>query len=69
MTIPGGMGGMETLKRLQKIDPNVKAIVSSGHSLEAERSSYFLEGFKGIVEKPYNPAQFSKVLYDVIHAQ
>ena len=30
LTIPGGMGGQETIKALKEIDPNVKAIVSSG---------------------------------------
>jgi two-component system, cell cycle sensor histidine kinase and response regulator CckA len=32
LTIPGNMGGRETLKKLRKIDPEVKAIVSSGYS-------------------------------------
>ena len=30
LTVPGGMGGEETIKKLFQIDPEVKAIVSSG---------------------------------------
>jgi DNA-binding NarL/FixJ family response regulator len=30
LTIPGGMGGREAVKELLRIDPQVKAIVSSG---------------------------------------
>ena len=32
LTVPGGMGGKETMERLLRIDPQVKAIVSSGYS-------------------------------------
>ena len=32
LTVPGGLGGKETIKKLKKIDPKVKGIVSSGYS-------------------------------------
>ena len=32
LTIPGGMGGKEAIEKLLEIDPEVKAIVSSGYS-------------------------------------
>jgi two-component system, cell cycle sensor histidine kinase and response regulator CckA len=32
LTVPRGMGGKETMARLLKIDPQVKAIVSNGYS-------------------------------------
>jgi CheY-like chemotaxis protein len=31
LTIPGGMGGNETIERLLAIDPKVRAILSSGY--------------------------------------
>jgi CheY-like chemotaxis protein len=34
LTIAGGMGGKDAVKKLIEIDPNVKAIVSSGYSAE-----------------------------------
>ena len=31
LTVQGGMGGRETVKKLIEIDPDVRAIVSSGY--------------------------------------
>ena len=40
LTVQGGLGGKDTIKKLQKIDPNVKAIVSSGYSNDPVMSEY-----------------------------
>ena len=32
LTIPGGMGGIEAIGKLREIDPEIKAIVSSGYA-------------------------------------
>ena len=66
LTIPGGMGGRKTIKELLKIDPEVKAIVSSGYAdnlIMYEHRSY---GFQAMLTKPYNAEAMSKVLLDVI---
>ena len=54
LTIRGGMGGKETIKRLLDIDPGVKAIVSSGYSDDSVVSDYGAYGFSGCLAKPYN---------------
>ncbi len=54
LTIPGGMGGEETMARLKEIDPQVKAIVASGYANDAILAHYRDFGFSGIVSKPYN---------------
>ena len=53
LTIPGGMGGLEALKRLREIDPDVKAIVSSGYAMDPIMSDFRKHGFCGMIAKPY----------------
>jgi CheY-like chemotaxis protein len=54
LTIRGGMGGLETLRKLMEIDPDVKAVVSSGYSDDASLSNYRERGFRAFLKKPYN---------------
>ncbi len=47
LTVPDGMGGIETLKKLAEIDPEVKAIASSGYSDDPVISQPEKYGFAG----------------------
>lgn len=58
LTVPGGMGGLETLERLRRIDPGVKAIVSSGYSDSSAMADFERHGFQGVIPKPYVLAEF-----------
>ncbi|MBN2807995.1 MAG: PAS domain S-box protein [Deltaproteobacteria bacterium] len=53
LTVPGGMGGLETLALLQEIDPKVKAVVSSGYANDPVVADYGRYGFCGFLHKPY----------------
>jgi len=66
LTIPGGMGGMEAVKRLQEIDPNVRAIVCSGYSNDTVMANYKRFGFRAVVPKPYSLKQLSGTISDVL---
>jgi nitrogen-specific signal transduction histidine kinase/CheY-like chemotaxis protein len=66
LTVPGGMGGRETIKKLRKIDPDVKAIVSSGYSNDPIIANYKNYGFKGFVTKPFKLEELTKILKQVI---
>jgi CheY-like chemotaxis protein len=66
LTIQGGMGGEQMIKKLLEIDPNVKAIVSSGYSTDAIMSNFKQYGFSGVVTKPYRIAELSETLYKVL---
>jgi len=54
LTIRGGLGGAETIQRLLKVDPDVKAIVSSGYSDDETTMNYLSQGFKASLKKPYD---------------
>ena len=69
LTIPGGLGGKETIEQLLEIDPGVNAIVSSGYSNDPVMSSYQDYGFKGIVKKPYRVSELATIIQQVIKAE
>jgi DNA-binding NtrC family response regulator len=62
LTIPGDIGGEETLGLLKKIDPEVKAIVSSGYSNNPIMAKYKEHGFIGVISKPFYLEDVSEVL-------
>jgi|GEM_PF-1954711 len=66
LTIPGGMGGLETCQRLREMDPQVKAIVSSGYADDPVLADYRSYGFSGVIAKPYRLLDLSKVLHQVL---
>ena len=64
LSIPGGMGGRETIGRLRELDSEVKAIVSSGYSQDPVMADYRAYGFDGMVAKPYNVESLLAILQD-----
>jgi len=66
LTIPGGMGGKEAVKRLREVYPQAKVIVSSGYSNDPVMAEYRDYGFCGVVLKPYQVAELSGVLKEVL---
>ncbi len=66
LVVPGGMGGKETLEKLQEITPDVKAIVSSGYSTDSIMANYADYGFAAAVCKPYQAETISQVLNNVL---
>ena len=66
LTVPGGMGGRETIEKLRQMDPQVRAIVSSGYSHDPVLAQYRAHGFLGMVPKPYDLHELLKVVYTVM---
>ena len=66
LTIPGGMGGQETIAHLRDIDSDIIAIVSSGYANDPIVADYERFGFKGVVTKPYKFDELNGVLNKVV---
>ncbi|MFC1715083.1 response regulator [Candidatus Poribacteria bacterium] len=66
LTVPGGMGGKETIQLLNEIDPDVKAIVSSGYSNDPVMAEFREYGFKGVIAKPYKLMELSEIMHKVL---
>jgi len=66
LTIPGGMSGKEAVNELIEIDPQVKAIASSGYSNSQIMSHYKKYGFSGVIAKPYRIEDLNELLQDLL---
>jgi len=62
LTIPGGMGGREAVKRLRAIDPHAKVIASSGYSNDPVMANFKEYGFTDVVLKPYRIEDLARAL-------
>jgi DNA-binding NarL/FixJ family response regulator len=56
------MGGQEALGKLLEIDPQVKAIVSSGYSNDPVIADFKKYGFQQAIVKPYQVGELHEVL-------
>lgn len=65
LTVPEGMGAAEAVKKLLDLDPNVKAILSSGYSNDPLMVEFRKHGFRGTLTKPYEITQIEDVLRKV----
>ncbi|MBE9520039.1 MAG: response regulator [Proteobacteria bacterium] len=68
LTVPGGMGGGEAIKKLLEIDPQTKAIVSSGYSNNPIMANFNKFGFKGVISKPFRLDEVKKTLEIVLNS-
>jgi CheY-like chemotaxis protein len=62
LTVPGGMGGAKTLAELLKLDPAVRAVVSSGYSNDPIMATFGDNGFSGVLPKPYTRDSLAELL-------
>jgi CheY-like chemotaxis protein len=60
------MGGLEAMEELRKLDPEVRAIVSSGYSSDPVLANYRAHGFLGMVPKPYKINDLAATIQTVL---
>jgi len=68
LTIPGGVGGKEVIEKLIRIDPEIKAIVSSGYSTDPIMANYRDYGFCAVLIKPYRTQDMIRILQEMLTA-
>ena len=66
LTIPGGMGGKDIIIKLREINPEVKAIVSSGYSNDPIMADFENYGFVGRIAKPHKTNELYRVIQNVL---
>jgi CheY-like chemotaxis protein len=58
--------GFEVLKRLKRINPEVKFVLATGFIEPEQRSQMFGNGAKDIIQKPYTPESVMKAIRGVL---
>ncbi|QSZ66605.1 PAS domain S-box protein [Methanofollis aquaemaris] len=66
LTVPGKMGGLETLKQLKHLDPEVRVLVSSGYLNDPIIKNPGNYGFYGSIGKPYMFEELSRSLQELL---
>ena len=66
LTIPGGLGGAEAVKRLLEADPQAKVVISSGYCEDSAVADYAAAGFSAALVKPYEYADLAAVLTKLV---
>jgi CheY-like chemotaxis protein len=61
-----GMGGRDTFVALRRINPQVRALLSSGYSLDGEAQSVLDEGVLAFVAKPYRQIDLSRKVSEAL---
>ncbi len=62
LTVPGGIGGPETLARLREIDPEVRGALSSGYTDHPAVTEPEAAGFAAFIAKPYSLQALAETL-------
>ncbi len=68
LSIPGGLGGTQTMEMLRQLDPGVKAIVSSGYSDDPVMQQSREHGFQARLPKPYRMEELRELVEAVLSA-
>ncbi|HEY3489779.1 MAG TPA: PAS domain S-box protein [Candidatus Deferrimicrobiaceae bacterium] len=66
LTIPGGIGGKEAVRKVLDLDPHARVIVSSGYSNDPVMADYRAFGFCGVIAKPYRIRELRELLARII---
>jgi DNA-binding NtrC family response regulator len=69
LTVKDGLGGRDVIGLLMIIDPDVRALVSSGMVNDPVVENYRAYGFCGLVPKPFTVEELSEVLEKAIRKE
>ena len=65
LKVKAGLDGLDTIKGLKVMDPQVKAIVSSGFTNDPVMTNFKEYGFQGVLPKPYKMKDIEDALFKI----
>jgi PAS domain S-box-containing protein len=66
LTVPGGMGGKETIHEIRKLDRTIPVIVSSGYFDDPVIADPAAYGFMASIRKPFTKGELSEILSKIL---
>jgi PAS domain S-box-containing protein len=66
LTVRGGVGGKEAMRKLLDIDPEARGIVCSGYSDDPIMAEFESHGFRGRIAKPFVPPTLMTALGELL---
>jgi len=60
------MSGRETFAEMQKVNPHVQVLLSSGYSLDGDARAVLDAGARGFIQKPYRRQALARILSEVL---
>jgi len=60
------MDGGDTYDKLKKINPDIKALLSSGYSIDGQATEILKRGCDGFIQKPFNIKELSQKIRQVL---
>jgi PAS domain S-box-containing protein len=60
------MGGLDCFRQMQKVDPQVRVVISSGFSAESTANEVMKEGALGYVPKPYDIDVLARIVREAL---
>ena len=68
MIMPG-MNGGELFDKLKEIKPDIKAILSSGYSIDGQAQEIMTRGCNGFIQKPFDVKGLSRKIRDILEGK
>ncbi len=66
LTVPGGMGGKDAVRRILRVDPEATVVVTSGLPNDTVLKEYKRFGFRGSIAKPFTFEEIADALATVL---
>lgn len=66
LSVVGGMGGKEAIKKLREVDLDVPVVVSSGYSNDPVMANFRDYGFNAVICKPYQFETLARALVELV---
>jgi len=62
------MSGSQVFDRIREIRPQMPVLLSSGYSMNGQAQDIMDRGCNGFLQKPFNLAELSQKIYDIMHS-